>query len=286
MLLFGSLIGAFAFIFSDTGGAKTATVPSIVGMNQAAAGDALRAAKLTPQFSEIYDNTVPRNTVISANPPVGTTLQPNATVSVVLSKGRPIVPSIAPGTSESAAETAIKAAQLTPVRGTDEFSDAPQGTVARVEPGAGSQLEINAQVNLIISKGPEPLAPVPDVRGRSKDDAFAILQQNGFQPFQAGEEFSQDFAAGQVTRTDPQGGSQTSTRRIGVFVSNAVEVPDVRFRSFDDAEKILKQAGLKPDRDKGGRGGGGVGFVFDQDPAPGTKVQKGTTVKLKGFGGG
>ncbi|MEV4054378.1 Stk1 family PASTA domain-containing Ser/Thr kinase [Amycolatopsis sp. NPDC049688] len=288
VLLLGGLIGAFAFILTDTGGDKTARVPHLVGLNQAAAGDALRAVKLNPQFSQEYDNTVPPNTVLRADPAEGTTLSPNANVSVVLSKGRPAVPDIRPGTALADAEQAIKAAQLTPVRGTDDFdADVPQGAVIRTSPSAGSQLTIGGQVTIIVSKGPIPLPPVPDVTGRSKDEAFGLLQQAGFEPFQAGEEFRQDVPGGAVTRTDPPANAQPKAKRIGVFVNNAVQVPDVRFRSFDDAQKLLEQAGLKADRDGGrGRGGGGgFDFVFQQDPQPGTFVQKGSKVKLKGFGG-
>jgi len=290
VLLFGGLITAFIFMVTDTGGDKTATVPKLVGLNQAAAGDALRAVKLTPQFSQEFDNSVPSNTVVRVEPVEGTPLAPNSAVSVVLSKGRPAVPDIRPGTALPDAEQAIKTAQLTPVRGTDDFdADVPQGAVIRTEPSAGSQLNIGGQVTIIVSKGPIPLPPVPDVTGRSKDEAFQLLQQAGFEPFQAGEEFKQDVPGGAVTRTDPPANSQAKEKRIGVFVNNAVQVPDVRFRSFDDAQKILEQAGLKADRDGkgGGRGGGGGGFdfVFQQDPQPGTFVQKGSKVKLKGFGG-
>ncbi|MEQ0564700.1 Stk1 family PASTA domain-containing Ser/Thr kinase [Amycolatopsis sp. NEAU-NG30] len=285
VLLFGGLIGAFAFILTDTGGDKTATVPTLVGLNQAAAGDALRAAKLTPQFSQEFDNTAPSNTVLRADPPEGTRLAPNSTVAVVLSKGRPTVPDIRPGTAVADAEQAIKTSKLTPVRGTEDYdAEVPQGAVIRTEPAAGSQLNIGGQVTIIVSKGPIPLPPVPDVTGRSKDEAFQLLQQAGYEPFQAGEEFKQDVPAGAVTRTDPPSGAQAKAKRIGVFVNNAVQVPDVRFRPFGDAQKILEQAGLKADRD--GRGGrGGFDFVFEQDPQPGTFVQKGSKVKLKGFGG-
>jgi serine/threonine protein kinase/beta-lactam-binding protein with PASTA domain len=292
VLLLGGLIGAFAFILTDTGGDKTARVPRLVGLNQAAAGDALRAVKLNPRFSQEYDNTAPSNTVLRADPAEGTTLSPNATVSVVLSKGRPQVPDIRPGTALPDAQQAIKAAQLTPVRGTDDFdAEVPQGAVIRTTPAAGSQLTIGGQVTIIVSKGPIPLPPVPDVVGRSKDEAFGLLQQAGFEPFQAGEEFKQDVPAGAVTRTDPPANATAKAKRIGVFVNNAVQVPDVRFRSFEDAQKILEQAGLKADRDggrgrgPGGGGGGGFDFVFQQDPAPGTFVAKNSKVKLKGFGG-
>jgi serine/threonine protein kinase/beta-lactam-binding protein with PASTA domain len=288
VLLFGGLIGAFAFILTDTGGDKTATVPKLVGLNQAAAGDALRAVKLNPQFSQEYDNTVPSNTVLRAEPAEGTPLQPDSTVSVVLSKGRPVVPDVRPGTALPDAEQAIKTVRLTPVRGADDYdAEVPQGAVIRTEPSGGSQLTIGGQVTIIVSKGPIPLPPVPDVTGRSKDEAFQLLQQAGFEPFQAGEEFNQSVPGGAVTRTDPPANSQAKEKRIGVFVNNAVQVPDVRFRPFDDAQKILEQAGLKADREggKGHGGGGGFDFVFQQDPQPGTFVQKGSKVKLKGFGG-
>lgn len=290
VLLLGGLIGAFAFILTDTGGDKNARVPKLVGLNQAAAGDALRAVKLNPRFSQEFDNTAPSNTVLRVDPAEGTTVAPNATVSVVLSKGRPAVPDIRPGTALPDAEQAIKASQLTPVRGTDDFdADVPQGAVIRTSPSAGSQLTIGGQVTIIVSKGPIPLPPVPDVTGRSKDEAFGLLQQAGFEPFQAGEEFKQEVPAGAVTRTDPPANTQPKAKRIGVFVNNAVQVPDVRFRSFEDAQKQLEQAGLKADRDGGGRGhgggGGGFDFVFQQDPQPGTFVAKGSKVKLKGFGG-
>jgi len=288
VLLFGCLIGAFAFILTDTGGAKTSTVPKLVGLNQAAAGDALRAQKLTPQFTEEYDNTAPAHTVLRSDPAEGATTQPNSTVAVVLSKGRPIVPDIQAGTALADAQQQIRNARLTPVQGSQEFSDVSEGSVVRTEPGGGSQLNIDGQVTIIVSKGPIPLPPVPDVTGRSKDEAFQILRQSGFDPFQAGEEFSNSVAAGSVTRTDPQAGSTATKQKIGVFVSNAVEVPSVIFKSFGDAKKILEQAGLKADRDGGrgnGGGGGGFDFVFQQDPQAGSKVPKGTTVKLKGFGG-
>ncbi len=289
VLVLGGLIGAFAFILNDSA-PTTSSVPKLAGMNQAAAGDALRSAKLTPAYTEEYSDTAAQHTVIRSDPAAGASVAPGTTVNVVLSKGRPIVPDIQAGTSQQDAETAIKAAQLTPVQGEQEFSDVAKNKVIRVDPAPGSQLNIGGQVTIILSKGPEPLPPVPDVTGQAKDAAFAILQQAGFQPFQAGEEFSDQFAAGQVTRTDPKGGGKASNRRIGVFVSNAVEVPNVTFKRMEEAIQILRQAGLEADREGRGNGnghGGGNGgfdFVLQQDPQPGTKVPKGSKVRLRGFG--
>ncbi|HEY3712360.1 MAG TPA: Stk1 family PASTA domain-containing Ser/Thr kinase [Amycolatopsis sp.] len=287
VLVLGGLIGAYAFILSDSG-PNTSTVPKLVGLSQASAGDALRAAKLTPQYSQEFSNTVAANTVIKADPAAGTSLQPNATVSVVVSKGKPVVPNIQVGSPLADATKAIQDQQLTVTQGTPAFSDtAPEGTVVSVSPAPGTPVDIGGQVTLVLSKGPEPLPPVPDVTGRSKDEAFGILQQAGFQPQDGGEEFSQTVPAGSVTRTDPAANSPGS-KAVKVFVSNAVQVPDVRFKPFDQAEQILKDAGLQAD--KGGNGGGhgnggGFDFVFQQDPQPGSLVPKGTKVKIRGFGG-
>ncbi len=289
VVILGGLIGAFAFILNDTGPTSSA-VPKLAGMNQAAAGDALRSAKLIPAYTEEYSDTATQHTVIRTDPAEGKSVAPGTTVDVVLSKGRPIVPDIQAGTGKQDAETAIKAAQLTPAQGEPEYSDVAKDKVVRVDPSPGSQLNIGGQVTVVLSKGPEPLPPVPDVTGQSKDAAFQILQQAGFQPFQAGEEFSDQLTAGAVTRTDPKGGGKASNRRIGVFVSNAVEVPNVTFKRMEEALQILRQAGLDADREGRGNGnghGGGNGgfdFVLQQDPQPGTKVPKGTKVRLRSFG--
>ncbi|WP_370939141.1 Stk1 family PASTA domain-containing Ser/Thr kinase [Amycolatopsis sp. cg13] len=289
VLVLGGLIGAFAFILSDSK-VTTTTVPKLAGLTQAEAGDQLRAAKLNPRYSQEFDNTVDANKVIKVDPAPGTTLDQDATVSVVVSKGKPKVPNIQVGTALDTATKAIQEQKLTVVQGTPEYSDtAPQGTVVSVSPAAGTPVDIGGQVTLVLSKGPEPLPPVPDVTGRSKAEAFQILQQAGFQPQDGGEEFSQSVPAGAVTRTDPGAGS-AGTKKVKVYVSNAVQVPDVRYRTFDQAADLLKQAGLDVDRKGGdgnghGHGGGGFNFVLEQDPAPGSFVPKGTKVKIRGIGG-
>ncbi|WP_409465995.1 Stk1 family PASTA domain-containing Ser/Thr kinase [Amycolatopsis sp. GA6-003] len=287
VLVLGGLIGAFAFILSDSK-VTTTTVPKLAGLTQAEAGDQLRAAKLNPRYSQEFDNTVEANKVIRVDPAPGTKLDQEATVSVVVSKGKPKVPEIRVGSSLDAATKAIQEQKLTLVQGTPEYSDtAPQGTVVSVSPAAGTPLDVGGQVTLVLSKGQEPLPPVPDVTGRAKDEAFQILRQAGFQPQDGGEEFSQNVPAGTVTRTDP-GPGQPGTKKVKVWVSNAVQVPDVRYRPFDQAAQQLKEAGLEVDRkggDGNGHGHGGFDFVLQQDPAPGSFVPKGTKVKIRGFGG-
>jgi len=286
VVVLGALIGTGAWLLGGNEGGPTAVaVPSLEGQTQAEAGESLRKLKLTPKYpNRERDNTVPSGQVIRTDPAAGSPVQPGTEISVVLSSGRPIVPDVRPGAKVEEVEAALKEQQLVPVRGTEPVfsADVPKNAVVDVDPAPGSTVDINSQVTIIISKGPEP-KPMPNVVGKQKDEAFKLLRDAGFDPVAAGED-----QEGTVTKTDPPAGTTVTSgnKKVNVFMSSTVEVPDVKFKSFDDAERILREAGLDPDR-KGGRGGGGGGgfnFVFEQSPDPGTKVKKGSKVEIRGFG--
>jgi eukaryotic-like serine/threonine-protein kinase len=285
VVVLGALIGGGAWLLGGNDAGPTAVaVPSLDGQSQAEAGETLRKLKLTPKYpNRERDNSVPSGQVIRTDPAAGTSVEPGTEISVVLSSGRPIVPDVRPGSKVEEVEAALKEQQLVPVRGTEPVfsADVPKNAVVDVDPAPGSTVDLDSQVTIIISKGPEP-KPMPNVVGKQKDEAFKILREAGFEPVAAGED-----QEGTVTKTDPPAGTTVTSgnKKVNVFMSSTVEVPDVKFKSFDDAERILREAGLNPDR-KGGRGGGGGGFnfVFEQSPDPGTKVKKGSKVEIRGFG--
>jgi serine/threonine-protein kinase len=301
VLVLGGLIGTGAWILSPSG-SKTVAVPSLVGMTQDAAGTTLRNLGLSPKYpAQERSNTAPSGSVLRTDPPAGGQVQPGGEVTVVLSSGKPRVPDIAQGTPPDQAEQAIKAEQLVPIRSPNsQYSPTvPVGMVLSVSPAAATLLDIGTQVTLVLSKGPEPLPPVPDVTGKTKDDAFALLKQAGFDPYDAGQEFSADVDAGSVTRTNPAANNNVDggSNKIGVYTSNAVTVPSLVGKSVTDAKKALTDIGLQPDvkgdGDGGGDGGGGDGggdhgfrIVYKQDPQAGTRVPKGSKVELDAFGFG
>nr|WP_246382282.1 Stk1 family PASTA domain-containing Ser/Thr kinase [Prauserella isguenensis] len=264
-------------------------VPDISGMDRQQAAQALRDAELTPTFEQERHNTVPSGTSIRTDPPAGARALQGDQVNVMISLGKPVVPDIQQGISVEQAQQAIKQAQLTPTRdeNTDQYStDVQQGAVISVSPQPGTQVNIGTNVAVVVSKGPEPL-PVPAVAGMPRDQAFTTLQEAGFQPYDAGEEFSADVAGGHVVRTEPGNGETVDQgSRIGVYVSNAVDVPDVQGRPLPDARQLLSDAGLKVaggsggDDDGGGFGGDRFVFVVGQNPDPGTRVKRGSEVAL------
>jgi 1A family penicillin-binding protein len=63
------------------------TVPTLLGMTEAAAIKALEDAKFVAEVSYAYSATVPKGNVISQSPAAGTKLAPGETVRIVVSKG-------------------------------------------------------------------------------------------------------------------------------------------------------------------------------------------------------
>ncbi|MTD53609.1 Stk1 family PASTA domain-containing Ser/Thr kinase [Amycolatopsis pithecellobii] len=292
LVLFG--VGIWWVTAGPTSVSST-SIPQVAGMDKASAAKTLSDAGFTAKFTQQRNNTVAAGLAVRTDPTAGTGAVRGSAVTVVLSSGRPTVPDISTSTSLTQAETAIIAAELIPQHDatTDEFSSTvANGNVIRVDPGPGTQLDVNAPVTIVVSKG-QPPRPVPNVVGLSHDQAFAQLQQAGFQPFDAGSEFSGDVPAGAVTKTSPAANSTVSdgSMRVGVFTNNAVQVPSVIGHTIQDAAQLLQQAGLQADFKGGQDGGGGghgrdrggFGFVVGQDPNPGDMVKKGSKVTLKTF---
>lgn len=266
--------------------ASQVTVPDVHGMTLDRAKQVLTAAELTPNVVEERHNTVGKNTAIGTDPAAGTELAAGENITLVMSLGRPTVPDIEPGTSREDAVAAIEKAQLTAEHdpSIDEYHESiPEGAVLGVAPSPGTPLKIGETVTYALSKGPPP-TPVPNVAGKSRDEAFSILQQAGFEPYDAGEEFSPDVAAGYVVRTDPEAGTTPSSEglRVGVYVSNAVEVPSLSFKTLEEAQQILADAGLTAEVVQGGASPVGS-RVFRQQPSAGERVESGSAVQLWAF---
>ncbi|MPY78909.1 MAG: PASTA domain-containing protein [Actinophytocola sp.] len=266
--------------------ASQVTVPDVEGMTLDRAKQVLATAELTPRVVEERHNTIGKNTAIGTDPVAGTTLPAGDEITLVMSLGRPTVPDIQPGTSREDAVAAITKAQLTAKHdpSIDEYHESvPEGAVLGVAPSPGTPLKIDATVTYALSKGPPP-TPVPNVAGKSREEAFAILSEAGFKPYDAGEEFSPDVPAGYVVRTAPKAGATPDNEgpRVGVYVSNAVEVPNLSFKTVEEAQQILADAGLTAELVQGGSSPIGS-RVFQQQPSAGTRVEAGSTVQLWAF---
>jgi serine/threonine-protein kinase len=168
------------------GTGRWTAMPSVVGMERAAAERLLVRADLVATVSEARDDAVGPGLVAAVDPAPEARLLRGSAVRLTVSSGRPVVPGIEAGSTVVAAEQAVRDAGLTPVRSTAgrEFSPTvPAGAVTRTDPPAGAPLPSGGNVTLVVSRGPEPVGQVrvPSVVGKKADDAEKALDRAGLE---------------------------------------------------------------------------------------------------------
>jgi serine/threonine-protein kinase len=163
------------------------------------------------------------------------------------------------------------------------FSDAQEGVVTGQNPEAGREVASGTQVRINVSRGIENI-PVPDVVNRPLADAQRLLEDAGFR-VESTEQPSEDVPEGAVVSQTPQANVEAARNSIVRLVVSSgpeqPEVPNVINQSEGAARAAVEGAGLQV---------GTVGFqssttipegnVIDQDPAPGTAVERGSAVNL------
>lgn len=184
-------------------GPEVVRVPKLTGVPLAEARKRLKADGLEPAtVSRQFSDSVDRGAVISTDPKSGSERRPGSAVSLVVSKGERIdVPDIT-GMSEKKARSELTEAGFeVKTASTRVHSQHDAGLVARQSPASGSSGAQGDSVTITLSKGPE-MVDVPDVVGKSEDDAVAELEDAGFEVtvrrfFFTGKVFSQSVDGGE-----------------------------------------------------------------------------------------
>ncbi|ROQ69595.1 serine/threonine-protein kinase [Streptomyces sp. 840.1] len=158
-----------------------------------------------------------------------------------------------------------------------------RGKVIDSDPKSAARIRGNGSVELVVSRGPE-IVKVPDVEGVALAEAKRKLTKAGLVPGMVTKEFSEDAAAGEVVRTDPEAGSERHPdTAVAMVVSKGspVDVPDVTGLSVEDATDALDEEGLKakvlPGRVNSPQD---AGDVAQQSPAEGREAAEGDTITL------
>jgi eukaryotic-like serine/threonine-protein kinase len=202
-------------------GPRTATVPSVEGLTVDEASQALIEAGFVPRQQAEENADVEENIVIRTDPAAGAEAALNSAVTLFYSSGPNTIqiPDVSRQSVNDARNT-LSGAGFTNVQERQEASnDVDEGQVIRSEPGAGQQAAANATITLIVSSGQGQVG-VPDVVGRTEDNARALLQ--GFDVQTTDEDTSDPNQDGRVLAQNPQGGAQvdqgsTVTLVIGRF---------------------------------------------------------------------
>jgi len=179
------------------------TVPrSVLGATQEAATEAIQAVGLRVGDVRREFSASPVGSVLRTDPTAGQALRPQSLVTLVVSRGveQLPVPDLR-GRAQADAESQLKAAGFT-TKAQPVFSDTvAAGTVVDQSPVGGTAGRRSA-VTLTVSKGPD-VTQVPDLRGRGKDEAQALLQAQGLQ----GRPIDLPDGGGQVVTQSPAAGS-------------------------------------------------------------------------------
>jgi eukaryotic-like serine/threonine-protein kinase len=153
--------------------------------------------------AEEHDDAVAEGLVIGFDPPAGTELKRDQVVTVIVSAGRaPVAVPDVVGLSPEAATANLEGLGFTVERAEDGRSaEVDAGEVMAVDPSpAAGPVAYGSTVSIQVSAG-VPLVEVPDVTGRSLEEATALLTEAGLQV----EE--QTFIAGdRVYRQSPGAG--------------------------------------------------------------------------------
>ncbi len=310
VLAVGAIVGWLIFHNTGGGGTKTTTrgsaVPSVIGLTEVKATGKITQAGFRSQIKRQTSDKA-KDTVISQSPTAGAHVDTGAIVTMIVSAGRSgvEVPDVS-GLRAAAAVAKLTAAGFRP-KVTSVFSSKPSGTVATQQPPAGDRADKGSQVNLLVSKG-RKRAQVPDVVGQPSADAQAALKQAGFAYTIV--VVPSDQARGTVVSQAPAGGAtapqgskvrlnvasgangsgttgantttgQTTTGQTTTATTPAASasVPRVVGLNQTVAQRRLRAAGLASNvayvasTQPAGR-------VVAQRPLPGTKVKRGSRVRL------
>ena len=162
-----------------------------------------------------------------------------------LNKSKPVAVPQLGGLREGLAVQKVRAANLDPnvIRETSDTVE--KGVVISQSPNAGVRVAKNSTVDIHVSRGPPPVT-VPNVIGKSRDDAVAALSDAGlkYKVFTVHSNKTPNTVTGQ----DPAGGTKVvKGSRVRINVSSGpqpVSVPYVVGLSFDQASAQLQSAGF------------------------------------------
>ncbi len=123
----------------------------------------------------------------------------------------------------------------------------PQGVVIDTEPVAGTEVEKESFVTLVVSAGTEQFT-VPHVIGDTEEVARALIEAQGFQVGLVEYALSEDVQEQTVISQDPSGGTPApADTLVNLVISKgpfSLEVPDTSGMSAENAQLELAQAGF------------------------------------------
>ncbi|MET9156208.1 Stk1 family PASTA domain-containing Ser/Thr kinase [Streptomyces sp. BPPL-273] len=284
------LIGKYAF--SGDGGPSNdkVDVPAFIGLTKADADQQATNADLELAFTQKPCEDQKKGNICSQDPAQGTSVDKQSTVNLVVSTGAPkvAVPNVIDKNVDDATQRLEDKGFKVETKRTESSQD--EGTVLSQDPDPGSELEKGSTVTLEVAKAEEK-ATVPDVVGRSCDEAKAQMENNGLEGTCTDQPTNDPNQVDKVISTTPQANQQVDPgSKVTIVVGKAVaktKVPEVRTKSLAEARQILQQSGFTNVQVAPNAPGEDNATVIAMDPQPGTEVDDpaATQITLTTVGG-
>lgn len=278
--------GAGAWWYFNEGPGAYTVIPDVIGKTEGQAVSELSRNRLHEEITREHSDDVPLGQVIRTEPTQGARARYGSTVEIVVSEGVLFieVPDL-DGLDEAGIREALAEAKWdgSVLNVSNEWSQSvPEGQFLSSTPGSGAKITHSDPISVVLSLGPRPVT-VRNVVGKTADAAVAELEEQNLKAVVLEEPvYSETIQEGAVVSQDPEQGTDLHEGdTITLTISKGpelFELPSVTFKSFDDAKRILEDAGFTVVRNDWF--GGALGTVRFQDPGPGTWHRKGTEVTL------
>ncbi|GAA3079256.1 Stk1 family PASTA domain-containing Ser/Thr kinase [Streptosporangium carneum] len=224
LLIIGAFIGVgYMFLSSpsDNAGEGKVKIPALATQTLASAKKALSDLKLQAKVEEVFDDKLPKDTVIDTDPPADTEVAPNSVVTLKVSKGaeKIAVPDVLNMTVEEA--TAALEAKGFEVSVQSKISSLPQGKVFQTDPEAGKKAAKESTVRIYI---PKEAVELPGVVNLTVGDATSTLKGAGFKVKVVKQE--SDLPEGTVLSQAPEAGAKLNPGTTITLVVSSGKAPE------------------------------------------------------------
>jgi serine/threonine-protein kinase len=225
LLLAAGIFRLTRLLADSDDGPELIAVPSVANLTRDAAVDELQSLDFRVRIQDVASADIEQGFVIDTDPPAGTQVEIGSTVTLIVSLGPeqfPVPPVV--GLAEDAARALIEEQEFVVgnvARRFDNTVDA--GLVLEQNPDAGEPAAPGTEVDLVVSDGPFAFT-VPDVSDMSRDDAIALLEEEGFE-VEVEEEFDEEVEEDFVIRSEPGAGQLVDRENpvVTIFVSQGPE---------------------------------------------------------------
>lgn len=197
-------------------------------------------------------------------------------------KDKVAVPSVV-GKTVDEATAAIEEAGFELGKVEESFDDNVEaGQVISQDPKGDSKQAKGTKINLSVSKGTKAIT-VPDLSGKTADEAKKELTANGLKSASGEAEYSDTVEEGRVIRQDPVAGTEVAKDSTVTYIlskgSAGIDVPNVVGQREGAAVTTLNNAGFYVNTDYMESDTVEAGLVISQDPSSG-KRKEGDAVNI------